>query len=93
MSICFEQPIIDVGTNYYPESLWKMFLINAPAIFRGIWKIVSPWIDPITRKKIFILGGEKDYMPAFQKANIPITSIPTYLGGQHPGIELSQVSK
>ena len=41
-----------VDQNYHPERLHKFYLINSPWIFQGIWAIVSPWIDPVTRAKV-----------------------------------------
>ena len=30
--------IIGLGSNFYPESLWRLYLINAPMVFRAIWR-------------------------------------------------------
>lgn len=52
------RPLFDIGQKYYPESLHRMYLVNAPWIFRGLWKIISPWIHPETRAKIQILVSD-----------------------------------
>jgi hypothetical protein len=49
---------VAIDQHYYPETLYKMFIVNAPWIFRALWKIVSPWIDPQTRERI-CMGGDK----------------------------------
>lgn len=36
---------LGVMTNYYPEVLGKLFIINAPFIFRGIFSIIKGWLD------------------------------------------------
>ena len=37
---------------YYPESLSKLIIVNAPWVFRMLWAIVSPWIHPLTRERV-----------------------------------------
>ncbi|SOV08198.1 related to CSR1 - phosphatidylinositol transfer protein [Ustilago sp. UG-2017a] len=37
---------------YYPESLGVLYIHNAPWIFSGIWKLLSPMLDPVVRSKI-----------------------------------------
>ena len=49
--------IFDVGTHYYPETMWKIYVVNTPMLFRGIWAIVKPWLHPITVAKVNLLGG------------------------------------
>ena len=48
--------VTDIGTDFYPETAWKIYIINAPLIFRAIWTVVKPWLHPITLAKIKILG-------------------------------------
>lgn len=64
---------IAIDQEYYPEMLVKMFIVNAPWVVKALWKMVSPWIDPITREKI-IWGADKlkeylteENIPAFVK--------------------------
>lgn len=46
-----------VGSDYYPEIMGNLFVINAPMLFSGIWAIVKGFLDERTRNKIKILGG------------------------------------
>lgn len=46
------QPIFDVGQHFYPETLHRLYLVNAPMVFYGAWKVISSLIDPDTRNKI-----------------------------------------
>jgi hypothetical protein len=41
-----------VGQLYYPETLHCLYIINAPFIFYGAWKVISAIIQPETREKI-----------------------------------------
>lgn len=44
-------------SQYYPETMLKMFLVNTPRVFPAIWKVVQPMIDPVSAAKISILGN------------------------------------
>jgi len=62
----------------YPETLRRVFMINAPSIFTMAWKVAKNFVDPNTIKKIVILGND------FQKelsAVIPPESVPKVYGG------------
>ena len=45
--------------NHYPERLAQLWFLNAPGIFWGLWKMVSPFIDAGTRDKISFVKGEE----------------------------------
>jgi len=44
--------LTDMFATKYPESLGCFLMIDAPRIFWACWKIISPWVDPVTAKKI-----------------------------------------
>jgi len=51
----FYEPIkrlVNIDQSKYPETLHKMFIVNYPFLFKAVWTIVSPWIDPITKSRI-----------------------------------------
>lgn len=50
--------IIGDESNLWPNTLYKMYIINAPLAFRLIWKILSNFAHPITVAKIHILGTD-----------------------------------
>lgn len=74
--------ITHIDQNNYPETLGKTLIINAPAVFRAIWGIVKPMLDPRTQAKIEVCPS--DYLPVLQKW-IDTDSIPAYLGGKSAG--------
>lgn len=49
----------EIMQSHYPERCKKMFVLNAPWWFQTAFAIISPFIDPRTKKKICVLG--KDY--------------------------------
>lgn len=67
-----------VSQNYYPERLGRMYLINAPWGFSGIWNYVKGWLDPVTAKKIQVLGS--GYKAELLK-QVPAENLPVQFGG------------
>ncbi|KAJ3140079.1 cytosolic factor, phosphatidylinositol/phosphatidylcholine transfer protein [Physocladia obscura] len=67
-----------VAQDYYPEMLGKMYVINAPMLFTGVWTLVKPMLDEATVKKITILGS--NYQSALLET-IDSGNIPRFLGG------------
>ena len=63
----------------YPENLGKMFIVNAPMLFTGVWAITKSFIDERTRKKINILGS--GYKSALLEEIDPSQLI-DFLGGE-----------
>ncbi|KAI8582450.1 hypothetical protein K450DRAFT_227232 [Umbelopsis ramanniana AG] len=43
---------IDILGNHYPERLGVAFLVHTPWFFWTTFKLVSPFIDPVTRAKV-----------------------------------------
>ncbi|KAI8060240.1 CRAL-TRIO domain-containing protein [Gongronella butleri] len=70
--------VSDVDQKYYPETLNKFFLVNAPGAFVYVWKIVKKWLDPGTINKIRILGS--DYQEELL-AQVDAENLPAFLGG------------
>ena len=73
--------IVTGAGSFFPETAWKLFIVNAPFIFRSAYKVITPLIHPVTRDKIKILGGKSAYLPAMQKAGIPLSALPRSMGG------------
>jgi len=67
-----------ISQNYYPERLGKLYIINAPWGFSGAFSVIKKFLDPVTVKKIHILGSsyEKELF-----AQIPQENLPKHLGG------------
>jgi hypothetical protein len=85
------KPVFAQASANYPESLWKLYVINAPFMFRGAWSIIKMWLDPITQKKIYIVGGKSAYLKELEKSGFPLDQIPHWAGGTHQGNDMAQL--
>ena len=43
--------MIDLDQRHYPESMYKMFIINSPWLLSTAFEVVKPWLDPMTLSK------------------------------------------
>jgi len=68
----------DIDSYNYPETVRKVYIINAPSAFTVGWKISQKFLDPVTIDKVAILGTE--FKAELLKV-IPATSLPVEYGG------------
>ncbi|CAK4626008.1 hypothetical protein LEN26_009200 [Aphanomyces euteiches] len=69
-----------VGEQYYPERLYKIFIVNPPSWFNMAWKAVSPMINQKTRDKIHVVRGQKEIQKALLEY-IDAENLPEIYGG------------
>jgi len=63
MGVC--KDMLAVLKDHYVQRLWRVYLIDAPAIFRGIWTLLNPFIDPVTKTKFQFVTGEQQRVAVF----------------------------
>jgi len=68
-----------LAQDNYPEILGRMFIINSPLLFSGIWAMIKPWLDDKTKAKITICGSkyETQLLELIDAENLP-----DFLGGK-----------
>lgn len=88
---------MDVDGFCYPESLHRLYMLNCNMAVRALWAVAKLFVYPSTREKFRILGSDtKDILKQFADDGLPMTCVPTYLGGaglNPPGLVLHRVVK
>ncbi|EPS61289.1 hypothetical protein M569_13508, partial [Genlisea aurea] len=75
----FIKVVQKIDNDYYPETLYRMFVVNTGPGFRLIWNMVKPLLDPDTAAKIQVLGS--DYESSLLQA-IDASELPEFFGGR-----------
>jgi len=53
--------LISTLADHFPERLGLVIVVDPPLLFRGLWKVVSPFVDDVTKRKmLFVSGSEKE---------------------------------
>ena len=47
--------------DHFPERMGVCFILNAPGAFGLVWRIVRPWLDGATIRRIHVLGPKDDW--------------------------------
>lgn len=76
-----------IDANNYPETLHRLFIINAGAGFKMVWGSIKGFLDPTTAAKIHVLGNK--YQNKLLEL-IDASDLPEFFGGtcvcaQHGG--------
>ncbi|XP_059067006.1 uncharacterized protein LOC131075952 isoform X1 [Cryptomeria japonica] len=73
---------LEIMQNFYPERLGKVLMIHVPYLFWAAWKIVYPFIDNVTKKKIIFV--EDKHLKETLLSEIDESQVPEIYGGKLP---------
>jgi hypothetical protein len=34
--------VFGIGSKYFPETIWKIYLVNGPMVFRAVFSMIKP---------------------------------------------------
>ncbi|KAH6819917.1 Sec14p-like phosphatidylinositol transfer family protein [Perilla frutescens var. hirtella] len=71
---------LSILQDYYPERLKKLFFVHVPYIFMTAWKIIYPFVDKNTRKKITFVENKKLHDALLEE--IDLNQLPEIYGGK-----------
>ena len=78
--------IFELLQTHFPERLDRLVFVGAPAIFFGLWRVVSPFLDAVTKDKVRFVGGHDGI--GEDAVAVPAAVLPKVFGG---GAELRSV--
>ncbi|PKI41568.1 hypothetical protein CRG98_038079 [Punica granatum] len=67
-----------IDSSYYPETLNRLFIVNAASGFRMLWRALKAFLDARTLAKIQVLGS--NYHSELLE-DIDPSNLPSFLGG------------
>ncbi|XP_062155751.1 uncharacterized protein LOC133863709 [Alnus glutinosa] len=73
---------LSILQDCYPERLGKLLIVHVPYIFMTAWKMVYPFIDSKTKKKIIFVENKK--LRSTLLSDIEESQLPDTYGGQLP---------
>ncbi|KAM7531874.1 hypothetical protein LguiB_035284 [Lonicera macranthoides] len=71
---------LSILQDCYPERLGKLFIVHVPYVFMTAWKVVYPFIDNKTKKKIVFVENKK--MSSTLLGDIDEDQLPDSYGGK-----------
>jgi len=82
------KPVREVGIEMaklaeanYPESLRRIFIINAPRTFTVVFAMIRPLLTQVTLNKLKVLGCDRDEWTAALLEDIDADQLPVHYGG------------
>lgn len=83
---------IDIAADQFPDSLYKMYIVNTPMMMRAGWTMVKPWLHPVTVARINICSSPKDCLEKMvEKDGFTLEGLPSHLGGDSDGVSAYDV--
>lgn len=67
-----------IDSNYYPETLNQLFIVNAGSAFKVLWTAIRAFLEPRTLAKIKVLGT--NYLSNLVEVIDP-SNLPAFFGG------------
>jgi len=86
----FIKGMLKIDSDHYPERLGRLVIINAPAVLSIAWRVISPWLDPVTKTKISIVSTDKSLWLPVLLEMMDKEEIPQQYGGDAPDPEEGQ---
>lgn len=62
---------VHILQDYYPESLKLCMILNGTWLFKMMWKVVAPFLNEKTRKKVLVLDKPEEVLEHFDYEALP----------------------
>lgn len=83
------QKIMNIGSEFFPETVWKIYVYNTGFFFSALWALAKKFIHPITKAKIRICGKPEEVGTQLAEVDgVPTDQIPKCVGGPMEGTNM-----
>ncbi|KOS17191.1 CRAL-TRIO domain-containing protein [Escovopsis weberi] len=66
VSMSMSREVLHILQNHYPERLGRCLIINVHWVIQGFFKLINPFIDPVSRAKLKFNEDMRQYVPPEQ---------------------------
>jgi hypothetical protein len=73
--------VLNILQKHYPERLFRGYIMRPPWIFSAFWNAIYPFIDPVTKSKVVMLGFDIDEIRNALEKDIDLEVLDDSLGG------------
>jgi hypothetical protein len=89
------QMIFSLGSDNYPETVRRIYIVNAPFIFSTLFNVAKGMLDPVTVDKIKVIGKPSKLIAEMKRDNVDYDQMPDWLGGQasHQGVSMETIAE
>mmetsp|Transcript_3936 Transcript_3936/g.10270 ORF Transcript_3936/g.10270 Transcript_3936/m.10270 type:complete len:298 (-) Transcript_3936:398-1291(-) len=74
--------LVNTAQDLFPESLYRVYLINYPGTVKAAYNIIAPLLSTRTTSKIVWLKTKEEYLPKIRAEVADPNKLPTWLGGK-----------
>jgi len=85
------QKFFQIGGDFFPETIWKIYIINTPFVFRAAWGVAKAFVHPITQAKINVFPTTAKCIPQLEKDGWSADQLPELFKGTHKGMTLKDI--
>jgi hypothetical protein len=71
--------LISTLADHFPERLGLVIVVDPPLLFRGLWKVVSPFVDDVTKRKLLFVSGSDKEKRKLMEEYVDVTRLPKEL--------------
>ena len=90
-AIEFIKRMVAADNKHYVERMGQMLIINAPWTLSGVWAMISPILDPVTKAKIQIISNKSTWQKKLFEI-VDESNVPKMFGGSAPDLTPLQMA-
>ena len=78
---------VPVLSDYFPETLFRMYIVNANIFIKSIWKVASVFVSDVTLEKTKLAGEDPTEIVECLGLDMDVDEIPVHFGGKNSRVD------